>query len=81
MNKAPGMKFVLDVSDEKRKLTPRVIHALGMQYCFLESRLKPRVLVIPRLYYRKYQMGIHGWNEASSSRHYPIQMGQRTRSF
>ncbi|XP_059094121.1 ankyrin-1-like [Tigriopus californicus] len=29
MNKAPGMKFVLDVSDEKRKLTPRVIHALG----------------------------------------------------
>ena len=29
MNKAPGMKFVLDVADENKKLTPRVIHALG----------------------------------------------------
>lgn len=29
MTKAPGMKFVIDVSEEKKKLTPRVIHALG----------------------------------------------------
>lgn len=31
MNKAPGMNFVLDVSHENKKLTPRVIHALGIK--------------------------------------------------
>ena len=34
MNKAPGMKFVLDIADENKKLTPRVIHALGKTNAF-----------------------------------------------
>ena len=41
MNKAPGMKFVLDISDEGARLTPRVIHALGNIKWGFTDGLKP----------------------------------------
>lgn len=61
LNKAPGMKFVLDMGEEGAKLTPRVIHALGTHGRF-HCNVVNFILMLFLSFFlgqRKYKMGIY----------------------